>query len=93
LLINYNNGSSRSGLIVGLTGGVMRVALAGGEDLVEFRLVDDRWVSDECEVVSFDFPPGIGQHEEFRTAVAKAVKPVERLYGYLDADERIGRVN
>jgi len=89
LLINYKDGSARSGLIVGLKGGVMRVALAACEDLLEFRLVDDRWVSDECEVVSFDFPPGIGQHEDFRAAVAKVVKPVERLHGYPGVEVRI----
>ena len=89
MFIHYKDGASRSGLIVGLKGGIMRVALAGSDDLLEFRLVDDTWVSDECEIVSFDFPPGISQHEEFRAAVVKAVKPLDRLYGYIDAHDRI----
>jgi hypothetical protein len=65
----------------------MRVALAGCEDLLEFKLVGDTWISDECEIVSFAFPPGVGRHEDFRTAVAEAIQPARRLYGYLDKDQ------
>jgi hypothetical protein len=94
MFVNYKDGTSRSGLIVGLDGTVMRVALQGCEDLVEFRLVDNVWTADECEVVSFDFPPGIAQHDSFRIELAKAVHPIRRLPGYLGADERItGAVN
>jgi hypothetical protein len=93
LLIHYKNGASRSGLIVGLNGDVMRVALEGGEDLLEFKLVNETWLSEECEIVSFEFPPGIGRHENFRAEVAKAVNPMERLYGYLDSEAGIGMVN
>jgi len=89
LFINYRDGSSRPGLIVGLSGGVIRVALAGCEDLLEFRLVDNQWISDECEVVSFEFPPGITQHSKFRAAVAESIKPPDRLYGYLSIEQRI----
>ena len=87
MLINYDNGTSRSGLIVGLTGDVMRVAIAGDEDLREFRLVADKWISDDCEVVSFEFPPGMGQHDDFRNEVAKAVRPMERICGYISKEE------
>jgi hypothetical protein len=71
----------------------MRVALADSDDLLEFRLVNDNWVTDNCEVVSFDFPPGVGQNEEFRTAVNQEVRPPERLYGYIGAETFTGLVN
>jgi len=87
LLIIQKDGSSRYGLIVGLTGAVMRVALADGDDVSEFKLVNGAWVSDECEVVSFQFPPGLAQHEAFRAAVTQAIKPIERLPGYLGTEE------
>ena len=89
MYINYRDGSSRSGLIVGLSGNVMRVALAGCDDLLEFRLVDNRWISEECEVVSFEFPPGIEQHSKFRAAVAESIKVSDRLYGYSSTEKGI----
>ena len=87
MLIRFADGRSLKGLIVGLTGGTMRVALPGREDIFEFNLVNGQWVSaDTCEVVSFEFPPGITQHADFQAAVAEAVKPIGRLAGYLEID-------
>jgi hypothetical protein len=83
MLIRFPDGSAKEAVLVSLTGGVMRVAVARVEDLWEFRLVEGAWISDECEVVSFEFPPGIAKHEEFRLAVEEAVKPMKRLPGYL----------
>ena len=83
MLIHFKDGSRRYGLIVGLTGGMMRVAVADCEDVSEFNLVNGAWISsDRCEVVSFEFPPGLAQHEDFRAAVIKAIKPMKRLPGY-----------
>jgi hypothetical protein len=95
LLIHFKDGTRRYGLIVGLTGGVMRVAVADCEDVSEFHLVKGAWVaSDWCEVVSFEFPPGLAQHEDFRAAVTRAVKPIERLPGSPGpADWALGNVN
>ena len=87
MLVRQNNGSSRYGLIVGLTGGIMRVALTDSEDVTEFKLIDGMWVSEECEVVSFEFPPGLARHDEFRQAVRKVIAPVEGLSGYLATEE------
>jgi hypothetical protein len=83
MLIHYADGSRREAVLVSLIGAVMRVAVARVEDLWEFKLVDGVWVSDQCEAVSFEFPPGIGKHEEFHRAVQDAVRPIERLQGYL----------
>jgi hypothetical protein len=74
--------------MVGLKGGVMRVAVTGCDDVSEFKLVNESWISsDKCEVVSFEFPPGVSQHEAFNAAVAEAVRPIKSLPGYLTANE------
>lgn len=39
-----------------LWGNVMRVALKGSDDLVEFRLQQNTWISEDCEPVTFEFP-------------------------------------
>jgi hypothetical protein len=87
VLINFKNGSSCDGIIVGLTGGSMRVAVAGCEDISEFTLANGQWISlDRCEIVSFEFPPELTQHERFKAAVTEAIKPIARLPVYLEAD-------
>ena len=92
MLIHSKDGSSRYGLIVGLTGNVMRVAVADAEDVSEFMLVNGAWISvDRCEVVSFAFPPGLAQHEVFNARVAEAVKPIESLPGYLAMNDWVPR--
>ncbi len=37
----------------------MRVALKDGDDVEEYRLIHDTWVSAKCEPVTFEFPLGI----------------------------------
>jgi hypothetical protein len=66
----------------------MRVAMAGCEDISEFSLVNGQWISlGRCEIVSFEFPPGLAQHERFKAAVTEAIKPIGRLRGYLEIDD------
>ena len=95
MLIHTKDGTSRYGLIVGLAGNVMRVAVADCEDVSEFKLVDGVWISsDRCEVVSFEFPPGLSQHEAFKAEVTKAIKPMESLPGYVGTNDWVpGTVN
>jgi hypothetical protein len=88
VLIHFKDGSSRDGVIVGLTGGSMRVAMAGLEDISEFNLMNGQWISlDRCEIVTFEFPPELAQHERFKAAVTAAIRPIRRLPGYLEADD------
>jgi len=56
MLIHYTDGRVREGITMALTGGVMRVALRDEDDVVEFRLINDRWVCEDCEPVTFEFP-------------------------------------
>jgi hypothetical protein len=37
----------------------MRVALKDSDDVEEYRLVNQTWVSGHCEPVTFEFPLGI----------------------------------
>jgi hypothetical protein len=37
----------------------MRVALKDNDDVEEYRLVNQTWVSGQCEPVTFEFPLGI----------------------------------
>jgi hypothetical protein len=37
----------------------MRVALKDSDDVEEYRLLDQTWISGRCEPVTFEFPLGI----------------------------------
>ena len=55
LLIRYNNGSVLQGALLALGDQKIRVALKGSDDVVEYRLVSQRWVSEDCEIVAIGF--------------------------------------
>jgi hypothetical protein len=46
-------------VILALIGPTMRVALKDSDDVEEYRLVNQTWVSGQCEPVTFEFPLGI----------------------------------
>ena len=37
----------------------MRVALKDTDDVMEYKLVDQTWISEDCEPVTFEFPLGV----------------------------------
>ncbi len=55
MLIRYQNGSLLEAIILSLEGAVLRVAPKDADDVIEFRLINGVWVSDDCELVRFDF--------------------------------------
>ena len=59
MLIRNASGSKQPAVILVLTGGMMRVALKDGDDVEEYRLVNQTWVSTQCEPVTFEFPLGV----------------------------------
>ena len=59
MLIRYRNGLLREAVMLSLAGGTMRVALKDGDDVVEFRLVSDIWMSESGDPVTFDFTMAI----------------------------------
>jgi hypothetical protein len=59
MLVRNSNGTRQPAVILALAGDTMRVALKDGEDVEEYRLVNQTWVSAHCEPVTFEFPLGI----------------------------------
>jgi hypothetical protein len=59
ILIRHANGATRPAVILALAGDVMRVALKDSDDVAEYRLVKQRWISEDYEPVTFEFPLGV----------------------------------
>ena len=55
LCIHYNNGGVLPGIALAVGDRVVRVAVKDSHDAVEFRLIDEVWVSEDCEVVEISF--------------------------------------
>jgi hypothetical protein len=55
IYIRYNNGRVLQGVVLAFGDGLVRVAVKDCDDAVEFRLVSQVWVSEDCEVVKLDF--------------------------------------
>ena len=53
--IYYNNGRVLQGVVLTFGDRLVRVAVKGSDDTSEFRLVNQVWVSEDCEVVRLDF--------------------------------------
>ena len=51
LSIHYNNGGVLQGIALAVGDRVIRVAVKDSHDAVEFRLIDQVWISEDCEVV------------------------------------------
>lgn len=47
------------GILLSLKGNQMRVAVKDADDVVELRLVNDLWISECCEPVTFEFPTAV----------------------------------
>jgi hypothetical protein len=55
ICIHYNDGRVLQGVVLAFGDRLVRVAVKGSEDAVEFKLVNQVWVSEDCEVVRLDF--------------------------------------
>jgi hypothetical protein len=55
MTIRYANGQIFEAVLLSRTETTMRVALQQRDDIVELTLVNDVWISDECEPVQVDF--------------------------------------
>jgi len=56
LLIRYSNGKVVQGVLIAIGNQRIRVALKGSDDVEEYRLINQRWVSEDCEVVVIACP-------------------------------------
>jgi hypothetical protein len=54
--IRRTDGSTQDGVLLSLQGDTIRIAGKGCSDLLEYRLIHNVWVSEDCEVVTFEFP-------------------------------------
>ena len=59
MIVRMANGKKRTAVILALTGRTMRVALKDTDDVMEYKLVDQTWISEDCERVTFEFPLGV----------------------------------
>ena len=55
ICIHYNNGRVLQGVVLAFGDRLVRVAVKDSDDAVEYRLVNQVWVSEDCEVVRLDF--------------------------------------
>lgn len=56
MVIEHSDGSTQEGILLSLKCDVIRVAGKGSDDVLEFRLIHNNWVSEDCDVVTFAFP-------------------------------------
>jgi hypothetical protein len=59
MLVRNSSGTKQPAVILALAGDMMRVALKDADDVEEYRLVNQTWVSTQCEPVTFEFPLGV----------------------------------
>jgi hypothetical protein len=61
ILIHYNNGRVLHGIVLAFGDRLMRVAVKDSDDAVEFRLVNEVWVSEDCEIVRLEFAESLAE--------------------------------
>lgn len=61
MLIHHKDGRVLAGILLSLKGSHMRVAVKDADDVAEFRLVNEVWISECCAPVTFEFPTAIFQ--------------------------------
>ena len=53
--IHYSNGQVLHGIVLALGDRLMRVAVRDADDAMELRLVNQVWVTEDCEIVKLEF--------------------------------------
>jgi len=56
--IHYNNGKVLQGVVLAFGDRVVRIAVKDSDDAAEYRLINQVWVSEDCEVVRMEFADG-----------------------------------
>jgi len=59
MIVRVADGTKRAAVILALTGRIMRVALKETDDVTEYKLVNQTWITEDCEPVTFEFPLGV----------------------------------
>jgi hypothetical protein len=55
IFVRYKSGRTLQGILLALGDQSIRLAIQGSDDAAVYRLVSGQWVSEDCEVVTFDF--------------------------------------
>ena len=55
MTIQYTNGQTKEAVLLSRTEDSLRVIIAGADDVTEFTLIHDTWVSADCEPVTIEF--------------------------------------
>ena len=55
MIIRYSDGSFVNGVIHSIEGSTIRAAVAGFDDAIEFRLIEEDWISEGGATVTFEF--------------------------------------
>jgi hypothetical protein len=81
ICIHHNNGRVLHGVVLAFADRQVRIAIRDLDDAVEFRLVNEVWVSEDCEVVRLDFsalsaPPASHDADVGETAFRSQSPPV-----------------
>jgi hypothetical protein len=81
LCIHYNNGGVLPGVALAVGDRVVRVAVKDSHDAVEFRLINQVWVSEDCEVVEISVmerfaPLGSAEASRIETLVRFQSQPL-----------------
>jgi len=56
IYIQYATGIRLQGILMAMGDGLIRVAIKGADDAAIYRMIHGRWVSEDCEVVTIEFP-------------------------------------
>jgi hypothetical protein len=55
IFVRYKSGKTLQGILLALGDQSVRLAIKGSDDAIIYRLVSGHWVSEDCEVVNFEF--------------------------------------
>jgi hypothetical protein len=62
ICIHYNDGRVLQGVVLASAHRLVRAAVKDSDDAVEFRMISQVWVSEDCEVVRFSNLPAPSSH-------------------------------
>ena len=86
MVIKYGNGLVLHGMVLAFGNRLVRVAIKDSDDASEFRMINNVWVSEDCEIVRLEFtgPDCMVHHEgtdflEAMLTAAAAALPVQRV--------------
>ncbi len=64
LLLEYGDGRIQGGVVLSLSGAVLRIAIVNSNHVIDFTLTDGIWMSEDCGPVTFAFLPEVFQAVE-----------------------------